>query len=435
LNRFKTALEVQGFPFKKAEKSLAEIKMKLTLNPSGYSDLRKWEIFNFHRKNNFFYKEFTTEKKIESWEDIPILTKHDLQCPLQKRLTPTFTKSEVFINKTSGSSGHPFVFAKDKFAHALDWANIADLYKQYNISIGKSLEARFYGISKDFKDYHKEKIKDKMAKRYRFDIFNLSNQNLSNFVEIFQKKPFEYINGYTSSIVAFAKYLKSENIILKDICPSLKICITTSEMLFESDKNILIKSFGIPIANEYGASEFGVMAFENQNLEWLLNNALLYIEVVNDDGQALGEGEEGHLAVTALYNKAHPFIRYKIGDIGVLNQTLDNSRQALEKLTGRTNVFAILPSGKKVPALSFYYVTKSVIEKNCEVKEFKVIQETRKNFLIKYVAENEFNKDHKILIQKAVDKYLEPGLNLEFTRLNHLERTKRGKLRQFESLL
>ena len=38
--------------------------------------------------------------------------------------------------------------------------------------------------------------------------------------------------------------------------------------------------------------------------------------------------------ITDLYNKAHPFIRYDIGDIGKINK-LENGSLILEKLIGR----------------------------------------------------------------------------------------------------
>ena len=61
----------------------------------------------------------------------------------------------------------------------------------------------------------------------------------------------------------FAKFLEHKNIILKSICPSLKACIVTSEMLFETDKTLMESQFGIPIINEYGAAELGLIAFQN----------------------------------------------------------------------------------------------------------------------------------------------------------------------------
>ena len=433
MNRFKTVLKLKGFPIKAATKELKIIQQNFNNAGLAYVEKQLWEIFNFHKNNTFFYKGLIRNNTINKWEDIPIMTKHDLQIPLEKRLSEGYSKNQVFVNKTSGSSGHPFIFAKDKFAHALTWSHIIDLYKQHGIIIGKSLEARFYGIPKDFKGHQKELLKDKIAKRYRFNIFDLSDHNLSEFVKIFQKKPFEYINGYTSSIVVFAKYLQRENIVLKRISPSLKICITTSEMLFEDDRKLLEDVFGIPIINEYGASELGVIAFENTNNDWLLNTQTMHVEVVDEKGKILPFGKKGEIVITSLHNKAHPFIRYKIGDIGALSQPDLNGQQVLERLTGRTNVFAYLPSGKKVPALSFYYVTKSVIENNGKVKELKVIQMTKTIFLIKYVADEDLHQHQKTSIKKAIEKYLESGLELKFERLDHLERTGRGKLRQFES--
>ena len=78
------------------------------------------EIVNFHLKNNSFYKNLVGKSDIENWNDLPILTKKDLQKPLKERLSKGYSAKTVFVNKTSGSSGDPFVFAKDKECHAID---------------------------------------------------------------------------------------------------------------------------------------------------------------------------------------------------------------------------------------------------------------------------------------------------------------------------
>ncbi len=433
MNRFKTVLKLQGFPIQKAENALHDIQVKINKEGYNFKIQNSWDIFNYHKDKNSFYKSFLKHKDIRQWDDIPVMSKNDLQIPLEKILSKGFSKTKVFISKTSGSSGHPFVFAKDKFAHALTWAHIMHLYKQHGIKVGQSLEARFYGIPKDFKSHQKERLKDKIARRYRFDIFDLTDRNLSKFIATFRENSFEYINGYTSSIVMFAKFLKDQNLVLKTICPSLKICITTSEMLFKNDRRLLEEVFGIPVVNEYGASELGVIAFEDGNGNWVVNNQTLLVEIVDKNDQVLPYEEEGDLVITSLYNKAYPMIRYKIGDVGAISQPDSKGYQVLKKLSGRTNVFAHLPSGKKVPALAFYYVTKSVIEDKSEIKELKVVQQTKNSFLIKYVSETELNEPQKASIVSAVEKYLETGLDLKFERIKHLNRNKSGKLRQFES--
>jgi phenylacetate-CoA ligase len=435
VNRFKKILSLKGFPIKKAEKELDSILNVSEDDFENYTEVKRNEILQFHLKNNPNYSDFTQKTEFESWNEVPVMTKADLQKPLDERLSKGYNNAKVFVNKTSGSSGHPFIFAKDKFAHALTWAHILWLYQQHGIDMNSSYEARFYGIPKDFKGYQKERLKDLLANRHRFDIFDLSDTNLHKFLKLFKEKPFDYLNGYTSSIVLFAKFLKEQDVVLKSVCPTLTLCITTSEMLFEEDRKLLETQFGIRVVNEYGASELDVIAFENIKGEWQLNSKTLYVEVVDDEGLVLPYGEEGRIVITSLYNKAHPFIRYEIGDRGVIDKRSTSKNPILKSLTGRTNEFAILPSGKKIPALSFYYVTKSVIEDSGLVKEIKILQEELSKFVIQYKAEAELNLSQKQKIISAVETYLEKGLSIAFERKDELERSKSGKLKQFTSKL
>ena len=251
----------------------------------------------------------------------------------------------------------------------------------------------------------------------------------------FHKSKFDYINGYTSSIVLFAKFLKDKEIILKDICPTLKVCMVTSEMLFENDKLLLEKQFGIPIVNEYGASELDLIAFHNPNLEWQVNAETLLVEILDNDNQPVLNGSSGRIVITSLFNKAHPFIRYEIGDIGILDVKSTLQKPILKKLIGRTNDIAILPSGKKSPGLTFYYVTKSIIEDDGNVKEFVIKQTKIDSFEIEYVSETALTLEQTKKIELAIELYLEPHLHFKFIRRKQLERSSRGKLKQFKSML
>ena len=392
-------------------------------------------IVNFHLQNNNFYKNLVGEKGFESWEKLPVLNKQNLQKALNERLSNGFSENKIYINKTSGSSGDPFVFAKDKYCHALTWASNIYRFGWYNVDFNTSYQARFYGIPLDFLGNKKERFKDFLSHRYRFTIFDLSDEVLEGFLEKFKSKKFDYINGYTSSIVLFAKFLRKKNIVLKTICPTLKVCMVTSEMLFDEDKILLEKQFGIPIVNEYGASELDLIAFQNPNNDWQVNAETLFVEILDDENQVLPYGKEGRIVITSLFNEAHPFIRYDIGDIGILDEKSTLQKPILKKLIGRTNDIAILPSGKKSPGLTFYYITKSIIEDDGNVKEFVIKQTKINSFEIEYVSELVLSEIQIQKIEAAIALYLEPNLKFIFTKKKCLERTKRGKLKQFVSLL
>ena len=100
---------------------------------------------------------------------------------------------------------------------------------------------------------------------------------------------------------------------------------------------------------------------------------------------------------------------------------------------GRTNDVAKLPSGKQVPGLTFYYVTKSVIEDDGNVKEFIIEQTELDCFHITYVADTALTSNEEQHIRKAVVTYLEEGLTVHFKRVSVLDRSNRGKLKQFAS--
>jgi len=435
LKIFDLSLQLNGFPIKKARTHLKVIQNQSESEFEEYVNRKKSEIVNYHIKNNSFYKNLISEIDVSNWNNVPVMTKRDLQKPLAERLSKGFTTKNVYINKTSGSSGDPFIFVKDNYCHALTWAEIQDRFDWYDIDFNSSKQARFYGIPLDKTGYYKERFKDFLSNRFRFSVFDLSDDALKKYLKKFKTTKFDYINGYTSSIVQFAKYLKQKNIILNNICPTLKACAVTSEMLFDDDKKLMETQFGVPVINEYGASELDLIAFQNPNNEWQMNSETLFVEILDDHDNNLPNGEEGRIVITSLYNKAHPFIRYDIGDIGILSKKSTLRKPILQKLIGRTNDIAILPSGKKAAGLTFYYITKSIIEDDGNVKEFIVEQRTKSHFIIQYVSASMLSDEKINTIKKEMENYLESGLDITFERLDKLQRTKSGKLKQFTSYL
>ncbi len=434
LNIFDLTLRINGFPIKEATK---ECNKNQELSDSEFEEFQsnsKKQIVEYHLKNNSMYNKLVGDISFSSWESLPIMTKADFQKPLKERLSKGFTIKNVYVNKTSGSSGHPFVFAKDKFCHAMTWVHIFKLFNWHSINFNTSYQARFYGIPLDFVGNTKERLKDYLGNRYRFSIYDLSDKAFEKIVLHFYKKKFNYINGYTSSIVLFAKFLEKKQLVLKTICPTLTVCIVTAEMLFETDRLLLEKQFGIPVVNEYGASELGIIAFQNQKMEWQVDATSLFVEIVDEENNPLPYGKEGRIVITSLFNKAHPFIRYAIGDYGKLSEKSTLKKPLLEQLIGRTNDFVSLPSGKQTPGLTFYYITKSIIEDDGNVKEFIIRQIKINAFEIQYISERTLTSNQITQINKTIEVYLEKGLNFTFERKKILERSKSGKLKQFERL-
>lgn len=432
---FDFSLKVNGFKIDEAKAALSKIQAKNDSDFKAYIEQQKQSIISYHLEHNLFYKTLGSSININDWDSVPIITKRHLQQPIEQRLSDGFTTKNVYLNKTSGSSGDPFIFAKDKWCHAMTWAQIMDRFAWYGIDFNSSRQARFYGITLDKKGYYKERLKDWFSNRFRFSVFDLSDAAFETTLTKFKTDKFNFINGYTSPIVQFAKYLKQKDVVLTSVCPTLKVCIVTSEMLFDDDKTLMETQFGVPVVNEYGASELDLIAFQNTNDEWQINNETLYVEILDDNGNVLPLGKEGRIVITSLYNKAHPLIRYDVGDIGILSEKSTLRKPILKKLVGRTNDIAILPSGKKAAGLTFYYITKSVIENDGNVSEFVIEQLALDHFIIRFVSKEELSNEQKKVITTEMERYLEPGIKVDFERVSKLNRTKAGKLKQFISKL
>lgn len=419
--------QLQGLPISKASNSLRSIMKLSSKEKVIWINEKKWEIVNWHFENNKTYRKLVGDKLPTEWTALPFITKPILQGDLDKLLSKPFKKPDVYVGNTSGSSGHPFYFAKDKFTHALTWAYIRKMYSMYDIN-PHDFQARFYGIPLEKWGYRKEKLKDILLRRERFSVFDLSDENIAKYVERFKVKKFKYIYGYTNSIVLLSRYLIKNKIKLKDLCPSLKVCIVTSELCTNEDKILIEQAIGTPVVREYGASELCLIAFDLPEGKWLLNDSTILVETEpNDKG--------GKIYCTSFFNKAFPMIRYEIGDIGQIETNKEDGKQYLVELLGRTNDNIILPSGKISPGLTFYYISRSILESSGVLKEFIIKQIALDEFVFEVVSEAELSENILKDIKKKAELYLESGLNIKIIRKDFIERPTSGKIKHFYSLL
>ena len=426
-------MRLNGFNIKSASLEIQYLQSFSRNQLKEWQNKKKWDILRFHYNNNPLYRSLVSNPLPNKWEDLPIMLKSTYQNELGQLLSKGFSKKNTFIANTSGSTGNPFFYAKDKEAHSMTWALALNRYKQHNIDLS-SKQARFYGVPLERSSKIKEDLKDLILSRTRFSIFDLSENMLSKFIKDFQKNSFTYLYGYTNSMVLFARYLVKNKIVLKKICPSLTLCIATSENLTKEDKRIMSNGFGVRIINEYGVSEAGgIVAFEDVQNNWNLSIETQFIEIVDQNNNPVEIGERGNILLTDLHNKAMPFIRYKVGDEGKLKNIQGNL--ILEELSGRTNDLIRLPNGKTSPGLTFYYISRSILESSGVLKEFIIRQTKLNTFIFDIVSDRPLNKSEIMDIKENMNIYLQPKLNLKINRVKEIKRSKSGKLKHFFSEL
>ena len=188
------------------------------------------------------------------------------------------------------------------------------------------------------------------------------------------------------------------------------------------------------VVNEYGISEAGgITAFQNDKMDWKLSRETQYMEIIDEENNLIKGNNSGAILITDLYNHAMPIIRYKVGDIGSFK--IGSNKGQLDKLIGRTNDNIILPNGETSPGLTFYYISKSTLERSGVLKEF-IIRQTKPDTLVfDIISDRNLTNDEILHLQSDIKLYLKCKLKLIINRVYKIKRPESGKIKHFYSEL
>jgi phenylacetate-CoA ligase len=131
----------------------------------------------------------------------------------------------------------------------------------------------------------------------------------------------------------------------------LRLVMSESELLVPAVRAALQAGFGVPVRDEYSAYETLNIYFECHRGGRHVAEDRVYVEVVDEDGHVVPDGVEGQVVVTAFGERAMPFVRYALGDIGVVSPRPCPCGRRFRTMTltsGRRNDAVVLADGRKV---------------------------------------------------------------------------------------
>ena len=199
----------------------------------------------------------------------------------------------------------------------------------------------------------------------------LSPKSVQQFVNDWRKHQPTLLFGHAHSLFVLAKY--NELIDISIIRP--RGIISTSMMLLPYERGYIENVFGCPVTDRYGCEEvslIGSQCTEHTGLH--MNIEHLIIEFITDDGTPAAPGETGRIIVTDLMNKAMPFIRYSVEDIGMpLERGCPCGRELpmMGGVSGRVADFLIKKDGTRVAGVS---IIENTLTKISGIDQMQIIQ-------------------------------------------------------------
>ena len=251
--------------------------------------------------------------------NLPIWTRDD-----QNRLFDSLEEPPVegsFVHATGGSTGAPTRFYVTRESY--EWRLAVSDYG-YSLAGAEEGQKSFYvwGTSiknPDFLQKLKYCIHHWLQRRTYFDSFNFDDkQKAACCRAINRAKPYSLV-GYSGNLVALARFARDNPGILEWRAAAL---VTAAEGLHPGQRELLEEQLVKEVFQSYGSREFMMIGMECwQHNGYHLVGTNLITEVVDENGSPLPAGEVGRIVITDLRNAANPFIRYEIGDLGVMEES------------------------------------------------------------------------------------------------------------------
>ncbi len=361
---------------------------------------------------------------------LPTLEKGTIRENYQKLLAAGSHRS--WEESTSGSTGTPFKFRVD--APMLSSFRAAKYrgHAWHGVPVGAK-EGRFYGIPMNLGGYGRERLKDALMNRYRHSVFDMSDEALGKTLRRFESFRPAYLYGYASALYRLACYLLERE---KSI--AVRLVVSTSEVLLPGHRRAMERAFGCAIANEYGASETGILGFDCPEGTMHVPAENVLVEILNEGGKPARPGETGEVVVTELHNRVMPLIRYRIGDLarwGTASCMCGRSLPTLDIVEGRTNDMVRTPGGRIANGLIFYYVSRQLLESRGGVRQFIVRQRSLDTVVFQIVKDDTFTTDSLKMLEEKTREYLGDEMKAEFEFVEEIPRHPAGKLMHFMSEL
>jgi phenylacetate-CoA ligase len=327
---------------------------------------------------------------------------------------------------TGGSSGEPLVFyiGKERVSHdvAAKWRAT----RWWNVDIGDA-EVVIWGspIELGAQDGLRA-LRDRMLRTRLLPAFEMSENKLDHFLDEISSVGPKMLFGYPSALSHIAQHAEARGRRVDNL--GIRVAFVTSERLYDEQRREISKIFGCPVANGYGGRDAGFIAHECPHGSMHITAEDIIVEIIDQQGALVPRGEAGEIVVTHLATSAFPFIRYRTGDIGVLDSkpcSCGRGLPLLKEIQGRSTDFLVAKNGTVMHGLALIYILRDLPQ----IRNFKIMQESVDLTCVSVVSDGGLNGE---LVGKIVQGFrarLGQEVEIRVEEVKEIPSEKSGKFR------
>jgi phenylacetate-CoA ligase len=230
----------------------------------------------------------------------------------------------------------------------------------------------------------------------------------------------QLIVGYVSSLEQFCQFLLNNNLKLHPI----RAVIAAAEPVFQPVRELVANALGAELFNTYGSREFMSIAAEcefHNGLHLNVENLLVELETPST--------EPSEILITDLHNYGMPFIRYRIGDLGILAGSAPckcgRGLPRIHSIEGRTLDVLRTRTGRVVPGELFPHIMKDIPE----VGEFQAQQVNLDEIILLVVVRRPLSQKSRLLLESEFYKAFGSDVKITVKEVSEIPLRPSGKRR------
>jgi phenylacetate-CoA ligase len=429
------------FPLQERLKKHTTVRVRREMEASQYWPLERLEALRVQRLRallahagehvpyyrNLFARVGFDPRSVTRTEDLqrlPFLTKVEIRANTDALKSGQAEGLARF--NTGGSSGEPLVFfiGRERVSHdvAAKWRAT----RWWGVDIGDP-EIVLWGSPIELSSQDRvRQWRDALMRTQLLPAFEMSSDKVSGFINVIRSTRPAMLFGYPSAFAHIARHAENQGIRLDDL--GIKVAFVTSERLYDHQRELIERVFNCPVANGYGGRDAGFIAHQCPSGGMHLTHEDIIVEIVDAQGRLLPHGESGEIVVTHLATKDFPFIRYRTGDVGSLDDRpcgCGRTLPLLKDIQGRSTDFLVAHDGTVMHGLSLIYIVRDL----AGVKQFKIVQESLEQTDILLVTDARFDPANLAEIERGAKARLGAEVTINVRQVSEIPPETSGKYR------
>ncbi|MDQ8161002.1 MAG: hypothetical protein P3C10_00290 [Gemmatimonadota bacterium] len=208
--------------------------------------------------------------------------------------------------------------------------------------------------------------------------------------------------------------------------------ITSSETLDPAVRALFAKAFDCRVFDHYGSAEMVAFITQCNHGGYHVNPEYGILELLDDSGAPVADGQIGEIVATGFINHAMPLIRYRMGDsarMAAVPCTCGSAFPHVEAILGRTDDVIVTPDGRRVGRID------PIFKAVTSLHEARVVQTALDHVRLELVVGTGFRDADREELISGLRSRLGPHVRVECIEVPKIPRTQGGKLRTVVSQL